>query len=69
MTPLKKACSEARPRADFRTRGRVRELFFSGLCDVLNKIPHKTRIVKPGATAIARQSTFWYNQVGLLKTA
>ena len=27
MTPLKKACSEARPRADFRTRGRLRELF------------------------------------------
>ena len=26
-TPLKKVCSEARPRADFRTRGRVRELF------------------------------------------
>jgi len=27
MTPLKKACSEARPRADCRTRGRLRELF------------------------------------------
>jgi hypothetical protein len=27
LTPLKKACSEARPRADFRTRGRLRELF------------------------------------------
>jgi hypothetical protein len=27
MTPLKKGRSEARPRADFRTRGRVRELF------------------------------------------
>ena len=27
QTPLKKACSEARPRADFRTRGRLRELF------------------------------------------
>ncbi len=27
LTPLKKACSEARPRADFRPRGRLRELF------------------------------------------
>ncbi len=27
MTSLKKACSEARPRADCRTRGRLRELF------------------------------------------
>jgi len=27
LTPLKKVCSEARPRADFRTRGRLRELF------------------------------------------
>ena len=27
MTPLKEVCSEARPRADFRTRGRLRELF------------------------------------------
>jgi len=27
LTPLKKACSEARPRADCRTRGRLRELF------------------------------------------
>jgi len=26
LTPPKKACSEARPRADFRTRGWVREL-------------------------------------------
>ena len=29
MTSLKKGCSEARPQADFRTRGWVRELFFS----------------------------------------
>ncbi|MBL7184357.1 MAG: NAD(P)/FAD-dependent oxidoreductase [Anaerolineae bacterium] len=47
LTPLKKACSEARPRADFRTRGRLRELFS---VDSKFKVPeeHPTWNLEPG---------------------
>jgi len=54
MTPLKKACSEARPRADCRTRGRLRELFSvdSGM-DVTLTCFSQTGNTRQVATAMA----------------